>query len=209
MRNWYYFNWLCGDHINEQHIHNLDVINWLKNGAPVEANGMGGREVRRGKDHGQIFDHHFVEFTYADNSKMFSQCRHIPNTWSNVSEHAHGTKGHADISGGRLYGPDGKPIWSTNAERDGHQVEHHHLFADLREGKIPAEGEYGAMSTMTAILGRMATYSGKVIKMKDALASNLALADFASLKNLNSEAPLKPDENGNYPVPVPGQEKVL
>jgi predicted dehydrogenase len=66
MRNWYYFNWLCGDHITEQHIHNLDVINWLKNGYPVEANGQGGRQVRKGKDHGQIYDHHFVEFTYAD-----------------------------------------------------------------------------------------------------------------------------------------------
>jgi len=61
MRNWYYFNWLCGDHINEQHIHNLDVINWFKEGYPVSAQGMGGRQVRKGKDNGEIFDHHYVE----------------------------------------------------------------------------------------------------------------------------------------------------
>ncbi|MGI8634748.1 MAG: Gfo/Idh/MocA family protein, partial [Segetibacter sp.] len=82
MRNWYYFNWLCGDHINEQHIHNLDVINWFKEGYPVSAQGMGGRQVRKGKDHGEIFDHHYVEFTYADGSILTSHCRHIPGTMS-------------------------------------------------------------------------------------------------------------------------------
>ena len=98
MRNWYYFNWLCGDHIVEQHIHNLDVINWLKDAYPVKANGMGGRQVRTGKDYGEIYDHHAVEFEYADGTRMFSQCRHIPNCWNSVTEHAHGTKGTADIS---------------------------------------------------------------------------------------------------------------
>ncbi|MFY8046632.1 MAG: Gfo/Idh/MocA family protein, partial [Chitinophagaceae bacterium] len=76
MRNWYYFNWLCGDHITEQHIHNIDVINWFKGGYPVKAQGMGGRQVRKGKDHGEIFDHHYVEFHYADGSILNSQCRH-------------------------------------------------------------------------------------------------------------------------------------
>ena len=88
MRNWYYFNWLCGDHIVEQHIHNLDVINWLKRGYPVKAEGMGGRQVRTGKDYGEIFDHHAVEFEYADGTRLFSHCRHIPNCWDSVSEHA-------------------------------------------------------------------------------------------------------------------------
>ena len=82
MRNWYYFNWLCGDHIVEQHIHNLDVINWLKDGFPVKAQAQGGREVRKGKDYGQIFDHHSVEYTYADGTILLSQCRHIKNCWN-------------------------------------------------------------------------------------------------------------------------------
>ena len=68
MRNWYYFNWLCGDHITEQHVHNLDAINWFKGGYPVRAQGMGGRQVRKSKEHGEIFDHHYVEYTYADGS---------------------------------------------------------------------------------------------------------------------------------------------
>ncbi len=102
VNNWYYFVWLSGDHICEQHVHNLDVANWVackdgdpKKGHPVEANGMGGRQVRKGKDVGQIFDHHYVEFTYADGSKVFSQCRHIPNTWSPIDEYAVGHEGEA------------------------------------------------------------------------------------------------------------------
>ena len=93
MRNWYYFVWLCGDHITEQHIHNIDVINWFKGGYPVKAQGMGGRQVRKGKDHGEIFDHHYVEFQYADGSILNSQCRHIPGTMSKVDELLVGTKG--------------------------------------------------------------------------------------------------------------------
>lgn len=92
MRNWYYFNWLCGDHITEQHIHNIDVINWFKGSYPVKAQGFGGREVRKGKDHGEIFDHHFVEFHYADGSILNSQCRHIPKTSAKVDELIIGTK---------------------------------------------------------------------------------------------------------------------
>ena len=85
MRNWYYFVWICGDHIVEQHIHNLDVMNWVMKGHPIRAHGMGGVEVRKGPDYGEIFDHHAVEFEYADGTRCFSQCRHINGCWSDVS----------------------------------------------------------------------------------------------------------------------------
>ncbi|MFP6620353.1 MAG: Gfo/Idh/MocA family oxidoreductase, partial [Pirellulaceae bacterium] len=209
MRNWYYFNWLCGDHIDEQHIHNLDVINWLKKGFPVSAQGQGGREVRDGKDHGQIFDHHFVEYTYGDGSKLFSQCRHIRNCWNSVSEHAHGSKGYADIGGGKIYNTKGEMTWRTQGKRGGHQEEHHDLFRELRAGRIPNEAEYGAKSTMTSILGRMATYSGKNIKWDDAINSPHSLADVDSMKNYDGEAPVKPDADGNYPIPKPGTTNAL
>ncbi|MDB4614740.1 Gfo/Idh/MocA family oxidoreductase [bacterium] len=210
MRNWYYFNWLCGDHINEQHIHNLDVINWLKKGFPVKAQGMGGREVRTGIDHGEIYDHHFVEFTYADGSKMFSQCRHIPGTWRSVSEAAHGTNGWADISGCKIYNADGSKNWEYGkGGGGGHQQEHHDLFADLRKGVIPNEGEYGAMSTMTAILGRMATYSGKEIKMEDALASELVISPAEKYTSYDDTPPTLPNDEGRYKIPVPGKTKVM
>jgi predicted dehydrogenase len=210
MRNWYYFNWLCGDHIVEQHIHNIDIGNWLRGDMhPVEAQGMGGRQVRTGKEFGQIFDHHFVEFTYADGTKMFSQCRHIENTAMEVREHAHGTKGTLDIddgAGGFITAPAGK--WRSTARKvDNHHQEHHDLFAALRRGEIYNECDYGAESTMTAILGRMATYSGKAIRWDEALHSGFDLSpaeyDFAATP------PVVPDANGFYPVPVPGQTEVM
>jgi predicted dehydrogenase len=210
MRNWYYFNWLCGDHIVEQHIHNIDIGNWIRGDMhPVEAQGMGGRQVRTGKEYGQIFDHHFVEFTYADGTKMFSQCRHIDGTAMEVREHAHGTKGiaHLDDGGGPIVeGPDGR--WKSRARKlDNHHQEHHDLFAALRRGEIYNECDYGAKSTMTAILGRMATYSGKALRWDEALQSGIDLSpaeyDFAAAP------PVVPDADGYYPVPVPGQTEVM
>ena len=97
MRNWYYFVWICGDHIVEQHIHNLDVSNWLKGTHPIKANGMGGREVRKGKDYGETFDHHCVEFEYADGSHVFSQCRQMTGCWDMRSlSSAKGTQGRTE-----------------------------------------------------------------------------------------------------------------
>ncbi len=210
VNNWYYFNWLSGDHINEQHIHNLDVSNWIMQDYPIEANGQGGREVRKGIDHGQIYDHHMVEFTYkgAHQPKMISQCRHIQGCWNSVSEYAHGTKGIADVSGAKLFDLQGKLLFQSDAKEPsgrGWQQEHYDMFAALRAGEVPNEAEYGAKSTMTAILGRMATYSGKVVKWDDAMNSNQALADFDALTAFDQDAPLKPDGDLRYPVPVPGK----
>ena len=209
MRNWYYFNWLCGDHIVEQHIHNLDVINWLQDSFPVEAVGMGGREVRKGVDHGQIYDHHSVEYTYANGHKMFSQCRHIQGCWNSVSEHVHGANGSGDCSG-KLFDADGKMTWDFGrGGGGGHQEEHHHLFADLRAGRLPNEAYYGAMSSMTSVLGRLATYSGKKVSMEDALNSDVIVSPVEKFTSYEDTPPVVPDENGHYPIPVPGKEKVV
>jgi len=211
VNNWYYFTWLCGDHIVEQHIHNLDIGNWMRGDKhPVEAQGMGGRQVRTGKEYGQIFDHHFVEYTYDDGTKMYSQCRHIGGCADEVREHAHGTKGTLDIddsaAGGRLKTA-GKTWRSKAPHVDNHHQEHHDMFAALRDGRTYNEGDYGARSTMTAILGRMATYSGKIVKWDDALHKGIDLSpasyDFAA------QPPVLPDANGFYPVPVPGKTAVI
>ena len=206
IHNWYFFNWIGGDHIVEQHIHNLDVINWLKNAYPVKANGMGGREVRTGMDHGQIFDHHFVEFTYADGSKMYSQCRHMDGTWTQVAEYAHGTKGTANLWDS-IYDEKGKRIAHATGG-NGHQTEHDDLFPALRRGDRPNEAEYGALSTMTAIFGRMATYSGQELNWDACLNSqiDLGVKDFMSF---DETPPVLPDANGRYPVPVPGKTRVV
>jgi len=210
MRNWYYFNWLCGDHIVEQHIHNLDVINWIKNSYPITAQGQGGCEVRKGKDYGETFDHHFVEFTYADGTVMFSQCRHIPHCWNQVSEYVHGTLGYSDVSGARIF--DGKGARTFDFGRgggDGHQQEHHDLFADLRAGKRPSEGEWGALSTFTAIFGRMATYSGQMLKWDECLNSKIVISPVDMFTSMKDTPPVMPDADGNYKLPVPGVTKVV
>ncbi len=209
MRNWYYFNWLCGDHIVEQHIHNIDVINWAKNAHPVSAQGMGGREVRKGPDSGQIFDHHYVEFTYADGSIMNSQCRHIQGCWNKVAESVMGTKGRADSSG-TIYDLKGNIIWKHRDRNDPnpYQQEHDELFAAVANGEFKySDGENGAHATMSAILGRMATYSGQMISWDDALNSDLSLMPTRYAWDANP--PIMPDADGNYPVPVPGATKVL
>ncbi len=172
----------------------------------MEAQGAGGREVRTGKQYGQIYDHHTVEYTYANGCRLLSMCRHQPDTWSSVSEHVHGTKGYCDISGGKIYDLKGELIWKSDARGGhGHQEEHHDLFAALRRGEIPNEAEFGAKSTMTAILGRMATYSGKVVKWKDAINSQNALANYDALTKWEDAAPLVAGGDGYYPVPVPGE----
>ena len=205
--NWYYFNWLCGDHIVEQHVHDIDVGNWIADGYPVEANGMGGRQVRKGKEHGEIFDHHSVEFTYDNGVKMFSYCRHMPGCWGSFSEHAHGTKGFASIQGhgsSMLQVGKNEPLrWRRQG--DGHQTEHDDLFAALIAGKPYNEGDNGAKSTMTAILGRMATYSGKLVTWDQGINSQLDLQP----KSLtwDAEPLVKPDENGYYACAVPGATK--
>ncbi|RMH01474.1 MAG: gfo/Idh/MocA family oxidoreductase [Planctomycetota bacterium] len=207
MRNWYYFVWLCGDHIVEQHIHNLDVCNWVMGGPPVEAQGMGGRQVRTGKDYGEIYDHHMVEFTYADGTKLLSQCRHIPGCANNVSEHVHGADGYANISAGVIEGPGG---WKWRWRGEGvnpYQVEHDDLFAAIRQDTPYNEAEYGALSTMTAIFGRMATYSGQVVTWEEAFNSDLALLPAAY--DWNADPPTLPDAEGNYPIPMPGSTRAF
>jgi predicted dehydrogenase len=207
MRNWYYFNWLCGDHIVEQHIHNLDVCNWIKGGPPVKAQGQGGRQVRDGVDHGEIFDHHMVEFTYADGSKLISQCRHIPGCWSSVSEHAHGSLGQANVGAGRIESAGGWSWRHDGENADPYQVEHDVLFRAVREDTPHNEAEFGATSTLTSILGRMATYSGKEVSFEEALASDLALVP--ERYAFDATPPTVPDADGRYPVPVPGVTRVL
>ena len=205
MNNWYYFVWLCGDHIVEQHIHNMDVANWVKNGYPVRAHGMGGCEVREGPDFGEIFDHHAVEFEYADGSRVYSQCRHINGCWSNVSEHAVGTKGTCDVSGHTIRGEN--PWRWRERSKNPYQQEHDDLFDAIRNDKPFNEAEYGAKSTMTAILGRMATYSGKVLEWDDALNSTIEVMpkQFA----WDAETPVKPDADGMYPRAIPGTTRVI
>jgi myo-inositol 2-dehydrogenase / D-chiro-inositol 1-dehydrogenase len=209
MRNWYYFNWLCGDHIVEQHIHNIDVANWVKKGYPVKASGMGGRQVRTGKEYGEIFDHHAVEFEYADGTIISSQCRHMPGTPDKVTEAFVGTNGRAPKPG-LLIDKTGKNILRHNGKDDPnpYQVEHDMLFEAIAKGEYKyADAENGAKSTLTAIMGRMSTYSGQVIEWEKALNSNISL--FPEKLDWNAMPKVLPDKDGFYPIAVPGKTEVI
>src|SRR5688572_18037128 len=177
MRNWYYFNWLCGDHIVEQHIHNIDVMNWFKDAYPVKAMGMGGRQVRTGKEYGEIFDHHYVEYHYADGSIMNSQCRHIKGTYSRVDETLVGTKGTVFCGAGQIrHGDKVLYAYDMKNENNPYQTEHDELFEAIAKGEYKfADTENGAKATLTAIIGRLATYSGQIIEWDTALNSGLSI----------------------------------
>lgn len=210
MRNWYYFNWLCGDHINEQHIHNIDVINWFKGGYPVKAQGMGGRQVRKGKEHGEIFDHHYVEFQYADGSILNSQCRHIPGTSSKVDELLIGTKGKIFCGAGKIVDAKGNSIYQFDmkGENNPYQTEHDELFAAIVKGEYKfADAENGAHSTMTSILGRMATYSGQIISWDKAINSGIDI--HPKVYAWDAPTPIVPGPDGYYPIAVPGVTKFV
>src|SRR5688500_6778836 len=109
---------------------------------------MGGRQVRTSEEFGEIYDHHAVEFEYADGSRMFSYCRHMPNCWDSVSEHAQGTKGTADISAATIHVAGEQPWKYRGQTNNPYQTEHDDLFASIRSGSPLNEGEYGALSSM-------------------------------------------------------------
>lgn len=211
MRNWYYFTWLCGDHILEQHIHNIDVANWFIGSTPVSAQGMGGRETRKGRDHGHIFDHHFVEFVYPEGQVISSQCRHQRGCMNRVEEIFQGTKGNIRVDGeglGVIKSNAGRTIYDHDSKSDinPYQQEHNELFAAIKSGTYKfSDTQNGANSTMTAILGRMATYSGQMVSWDDAMASNLKLV--GDLNSFNDKAPIMPDNDGKYAVAIPGVTK--
>ena len=210
MNNWYYFNWLCGDHIVEQHVHNIDVFNWAKQSFPVSAKGIGGRQARTDNKYGEIYDHHYVEYTYEDGSILNSRCSHLKGSDTKVGETIIGTKGRADISyfkNGTITDYSGNKLYRHREKNDPnpYQLEHNELFKSIRSGDTINDLDYAAKSTLTAILGRYATYSGQVIKFEDALNYQHALAP--EIISWENNPPISPNDNGDYPIAIPGITK--
>jgi predicted dehydrogenase len=204
MRNWYYFNWICGDHITEQHVHNLDVGNWFKSATPAKAVGMGGRTKRVGKNFGEIYDHFYVEYSYADGTKMNSQSRHWDDGWSKVSETIEGTAGTA--TPGMIKNRAGKVVWRfTGTDNNPYQTEHDTLYDHIRNDKPINNAVYTAESTLTAILGRMAAYSGNEVTWEQAMNSDLDTMPKSLAWDADPGPKAGPD--GMYPCPQPGAGK--
>ena len=172
LNNWYHFMWVCGDHIVEQHIHNLDVINWIMGGPPEKAVMVGGGRAYRPEGipavAGNIWDHFAIEYTYPNGTPMYSFCAHIPGMKSDVSELVYGTKGNSKVSSNQV----GKD-WSYKGKGDpsDYVQEHIDLIASIRSGKKINELKQVAESTMTAILGREAGYSGQELTFDGLLKS--------------------------------------
>ncbi len=180
MRNWYNFTWLSGDFNVEQHVHFLDVCAWvMKDRYPVKAIGMGGRQVLTGPEYGNIYDHFSVVYEYADGARLISKCRQQPNCKNDMSAHALGTQGRAEFGerkkGLRIKSKDG-PWHYEGPPTNIYQAEHDALFSSIRNGKPINNGEYMARSTLLAIMGRMAAYTGQEVTWEMALSSREKLS---------------------------------
>jgi predicted dehydrogenase len=180
MRNWYYFTWLSGDFNVEQHVHFLDVCAWIMGDRyPVRCYGLGGRQVRTGPEYGHIYDHFSVVYEYENGAKLFSNCRQQAGCRNDMSAHVIGTRGTGQISERRR----GLILKTANGERaydgpstDIYQVEHNELFAGIRNSRPINNGDYMAKSTLLAILGRMAAYTGQLLTWDQALNSRQDLS---------------------------------
>jgi predicted dehydrogenase len=203
--NWYHFNWLCGDHICEQHVHNIDVANWVLDALPEAAYGVGGRQVRKPKQPSEIYDHHAVNFEYPGGVRIASQCRQFPGGDNRVNEEFQGTKAFVTI--GEIKDYSGNVLWKFEGKAENsYQVEHDELHDAIRNDKPLNNAVYGATSSFSAVLGRLATYSGKRWTYADALA-----LDYRTMPETlawDATPPVLPDANGDYPPPMPATFKI-
>ena len=168
-RNWLYFTWLSGDHIDEQHVHNHDVMNWAFGAMPVKVTAMGGRQQRTAPEYGNIYDHFAVEFEYPNGVRVLSMCRQIKGCADRVEERIVGTKGYA-FGYGEIHGTN---FWKFDGDETNPYVqEQTDLIASIRAGKPLNEGRRIAESTLCAIMGRMSAYTGRAISWEWAMTSS-------------------------------------
>lgn len=209
LRNWHYFNWLWAGAPAGLMIHYTDIVHWAKGMYPVRAQGVGGRAALHSPDHGDIYDHFYIEYEYEDGSILHSEIRHIDGTWNHTGIDFQGTKGSAVMKEPVIRSLAGEVLWRyRNPDAPNpYQKEHDELFASIRSGKPINDTEWGTMSSMASILGRMAAHSGKVIEWDEAFNSDLELVP--DDLTFDSVPPVLPDQHGRYPVPVPGQAKVV
>ncbi len=198
LRNWPWFLWTSGDHIVEQHVHNIDVINWAFGTHPVKAMGMGGRAVRK---NGNIYDHFAVEFEYANGARILSMCRQMPSCSERVSENVVGTQGscYTDGNSGRIKG---KNAYDYDGQSPNPYVEEHvDLIKSIREGKPLNEVKQVAESTLTGIMGRISAYTGRELSW-----------DWAMKGSKLDLMPAKLDFTGELPaepVAMPGKTQLI
>jgi len=174
IRNWYHYIWLSGDHICEQHVHNLDVCNWIMQDHPVRCWGQGARQ-QLGDKSGEIWDNFAIEYEYKNGVRLFSYCGQIKRDWSSVSEGVHGTKGTSDP--GSNVRPQGGQMWRFREKAiDPYVQEHMDLITAIHTDGNLNEAKQVTDSTLTAIMGREAAYSGAGVEWDDILNCKFAYA---------------------------------
>jgi len=195
--NWFHVDWLSGDHIVEQHIHNLDRCNWIMQGSPVRALGMGGRQYHVDR-RGNIYDHFTVEFEYENGIRMTSMCRQIEGTDKKIGEEIVTTKGRGDMKKARFTGENARVFKEHPQQHESHRQEHIDFIAALRRGEITNDTRILCEGTLTAIMGRESAYTGKNVMWDEILNSKLQLTppDIAAW------------DGSIRPVPRPGMVRV-
>jgi predicted dehydrogenase len=203
IRNWLYFTWLSGDHIVEQHIHNIDIINWVMGSPPAKAMGVGGRQARTAPIYGHIYDHFAIEFEYPNGVRVLSMCRQIDGCPGRVTEYVVGTKG-VSYPSGWLKTYDGQEWRYTGQRPNPYVQEWVHLIQSVRgTGPYVNETRQVTESTLTAIMGRMAAYTGQEVTWDFVL--NKSQENYLErVENLKEFGPMPVD-----PVAIPGKTKLI
>ncbi|SDM31280.1 Gfo/Idh/MocA family protein [Kriegella aquimaris] len=209
VRNWRYFTWLWGGQLAGQTIHQIDLINWFMNDYPEVAQGLGGRQSFNGPDQGNTYDHHYAEFEYSNKIKLHVQSKTMDNTWNKVGFHIQGTKGYANEKS-EIYNTANEPIWRYRDQEETvgpTQKCQSDFINSIINNKPLNQVDYGAKSTLTTIVGRMAIHSGQIITVEEALKSKKSI--LPKEFNWDAEMPSMPGPDGNYSIPVPGKVEVL
>jgi predicted dehydrogenase len=212
IRNWVNWTWQSGDHIVEQHVHNLDVAHWYMGKYPVKAVGFGSRQRRITGDQ---YDNFSIDFTFDDGRHMHSMCRQINGCVNNVSEYFTGTDGFASPGHGKIFDKANHPVWQfkkpvvDGEEKDPispYVQEHVDLVTAIREGFQIVEAEQTAKSTLVAIMGRISAYTGKEVTWEEMMNSDIELTP-AGFSNQQSDFRKRFSFAAKPPIAVPGTDK--
>jgi myo-inositol 2-dehydrogenase / D-chiro-inositol 1-dehydrogenase len=201
--NQYHFSWLSGDDVPQTLMHNLDRVLWVMKGkTPARAHGLGGRSASFGEVYGNVFDHHTVVYEYDNGVRLYAMCRTQNGCYGDNSSVYMGTKGQCNLTRCRISGE--KPWHYHGRGGNPYDLEHVALFSAIRSGNPVNCGDYMVPSTLTAVMGQLACYSGRELTWDQVAKSQFVFAPKVEDVRLDMEPPVKPDEKGWYPVPMPG-----
>jgi len=209
--NWSCFAWLSGDDVSQGLIHGLDRANWaMGEGQPVKCHGLGGRSSRPEEASGSLFDHHSVVYEYANGVRLYAFCRTQAGCHSDFTGVVLGTKGRCLPAQSRI---EGERKWRyrrpEGPRASPYDLEHQTLFKAIRSGTPVNNGDYMVRSAMAAVMGQVSCYTGKELTPAEVMKSDFSLGPKPDECSFDMEPPVKPDANGIYPVPIPGQTRML